>query len=500
MESKDEFVLHCAAFDGDVAALKATIAASADIINRKDRHGNTPLLLATMKGHVDCVKLLLEHGANPSQEGATIWPPLAEAVSYGSRDLVTAILDGTDKYHAKNFQEKATSFFNALSGIHDNYLEMHWKLHCWVPLVGRLLPSDTLKIWKRGHRLRADTTLLNVSERSLKRGQRSYIFTANAKQATVSMTTIDYKSGTFSKEVLFDPSAKRGPDSDLDEQVDAFMGSELTDVDMSTSTMEFARAQSGWFGFKSDRTDDVEGCKCRVYNVQDLHMLTQSRREHLSEADLKWNRQHMKDLQAGRIPPDFRYPRRESLPPPRTPTMSFDTYQDLRPTPHLGRTMDLVSKTRSVKGTVWMCDEADFPLTVRSLVNVFTVLAPTGEHVEKVKRFVDCKLPEGFPKQLDVPVFPTISARVVVQKCTLEPFEDSVFDVPQGMKEIDVESMERMHCEEDASDGDTVFLPVDDEDESCEEHARDGKKDSDDDADDDDAAFEDAVDEQTSSV
>lgn len=67
-----------------------------------------------------------------------------------------------------------------------------------------------------------------------------------------------------------------------------------------------------------------------------------------------------------------------------------------------------------------MCDEDDFPLKLRSLINVFTVLAPTGEHVQKVKLFVDSKLPEGFPKQLDVPVFPTISARVLIQKCTLE--------------------------------------------------------------------------------
>lgn len=49
-------------------------------VSEKDLHGNTPLHLATMLGHKECVHLLLAHGAPVKVKNAQGWSPLAEAI------------------------------------------------------------------------------------------------------------------------------------------------------------------------------------------------------------------------------------------------------------------------------------------------------------------------------------------------------------------------------------------------------------------------------------
>lgn len=45
-----------------------------------------------------------------------------------------------------------------------------------VPLVSRMCPSDTYKIFKQGSKVRIDTTLLGFDQGNWERGNLSYIF------------------------------------------------------------------------------------------------------------------------------------------------------------------------------------------------------------------------------------------------------------------------------------------------------------------------------------
>lgn len=49
--------------------------------------GNTPLHLAVMLGREDCLQVLLDHGAKIAVKNSQGWTPLAEAVSYGNREI-----------------------------------------------------------------------------------------------------------------------------------------------------------------------------------------------------------------------------------------------------------------------------------------------------------------------------------------------------------------------------------------------------------------------------
>lgn len=50
-----------------------------------------------------------------------------------------------------------------------------------VPLVSRMCPSDTYKVYKQGSKVRIDTTLLGFDQTDWHRGNTSYIFHGQSK-------------------------------------------------------------------------------------------------------------------------------------------------------------------------------------------------------------------------------------------------------------------------------------------------------------------------------
>lgn len=62
-----------------------------------------------------------------------------------------------------------------LDGIPDISLELYIKVGSFVPLVDRITPDDTIKIFKKGRNLRIDYTLVGYSFLQSKRRNMSCI-------------------------------------------------------------------------------------------------------------------------------------------------------------------------------------------------------------------------------------------------------------------------------------------------------------------------------------
>ena len=59
---------------------------------------------------------------------------------------------------------------------------------------------------------------------------------------------------------------------------------------MSTKDVQFGRTQSGWF-FRENKRDVVGPFQADVYSVQGISLISQKRREHLTDEDLVKNKE-----------------------------------------------------------------------------------------------------------------------------------------------------------------------------------------------------------------
>ena len=285
-------------------------------VNSQDLYGNTPLLLAVQLGRSSAVSLLLSHGAATKYRNAGGWSAVQEALSRGDRGLIRSVVTTWAERSEAEFTQRLPSIMRSIEGIADFYLEVDWKFTSWVPLLGRVLPSDRWRVWKKGGRLRVDTTLVDFSRSSLswKRGSLSLLFAFSAEEervggvfsrerrvkGRVKVFAMDHIAKLFTKlsedqeEVLRPGGGAAGmsaaagrkataeEEEEVEERIDDLMSSPLVSF-TSPGKVEFTRAKAGFWGWRSDKTEEINGMACRVFEVKNINLLTEKRMEHLSE-------------------------------------------------------------------------------------------------------------------------------------------------------------------------------------------------------------------------
>ncbi|XP_059545176.1 ankyrin repeat domain-containing protein 13C isoform X8 [Myotis daubentonii] len=337
--SPAHYPVHECVFKGDVRRLSSLIRTHN--IGQKDNHGNTPLHLAVMLGNKECAHLLLAHNAPVKVKNAQGWSPLAEAISYGDRQMITALLRKLKQQSRESVEEKRPRLLKALKELGDFYLELHWDFQSWVPLLSRILPSDACKIYKQGINIRLDTTLIDFTDMKCQRGDLSFIFNGDAAPSE-SFVVLDNEQKVYQR-IHHEES-----EMETEEEVDILMSSDIYSATLSTKSISFTRAQTGWL-FREDKTPV----------------------------------------------------RRQSLTPPPQNTITWEEY---------------ISAENG------------------KILNVLEVIAPF-KHFNKLREFVQMKLPPGFPVKLDIPVFPTITATVTFQEFRYDEFDGSIFTIPDDYKE-----------------------------------------------------------------
>uniref|UniRef100_A0AC34FCP6 Uncharacterized protein n=1 Tax=Panagrolaimus sp. ES5 TaxID=591445 RepID=A0AC34FCP6_9BILA len=75
--------------------------------------------------------------------------------------------------------------------------------------------------------------------------------------------------------------------------------------------------------------------------------------------------------------------------------------------------MDVKINSKSFKAGIGLSPE--FPLGVNTLIDILEVVAPL-KHMNKMRHFCEGKMPPGFPVRLEIPLLPTITAKITFQK------------------------------------------------------------------------------------
>ncbi|KAL3115805.1 hypothetical protein niasHT_007810 [Heterodera trifolii] len=466
----EHFPLHHAVFDNDVSRLgqllkeAAAAAAESSVIDREDTHGNTAMHIGCMLGHRECIKLLLEHGASVQSGNNLGWCSFHEAISYGDRKTIRMMLIALKKQSSGQLKSRLPLLGEHFSKLADFYMETKWEFSSWIPLLSRILPSDTFKIYKKGHRLRFDFSLVDFNNNGplpkWERGDVSLlldILSTDGRKAVL----MDNRKGVY--QVL------REKNQNLSDELDLLITSDITNTHMSTKPIHFVQAKN-FLNFP--KWDKIDNYKAYLFHIKGMQLITMKRREHLSREDLERNKKMQLFFTSGKMPKgddntleDTESPEQdlknsdadssnlddistddselnllESLEPPPRPKISWSNYLRVSDEQsHLGRPIQTKVTTKDVSGMLAM--STDFPISLNLALDILSVMEPVNPTVAKLREFCTAKLPEGFPVRVEMPIFATIQARIIFQQfrwCgegASPAFPDAMFRIPDDYRE-----------------------------------------------------------------
>jgi len=229
-----------------------------NVINGVDHHGNTPLALAHQLGHFDIFNFLLSRGADPRIPTSKGWTILEDACTLRQEQVVMDILLHTVLLKQKEWEENLPRLSKALHDMPNFYMEIDWKIESWVPLVSRLAPSDTFKIWKQGGNLRFDSTVQGMNGFNVEKGLSSFLFNSE------SIYLVNHQQETFSDALseFRRPSYER-----IKFEASSMMAGKLPYQGISANDIKFVTKKS-LLGY--DRVDKVGPYNCRMVDMSGL--------------------------------------------------------------------------------------------------------------------------------------------------------------------------------------------------------------------------------------
>lgn len=423
--ANSEYQLHKYVFQGNVSFVSDLL--KTHDVAQKDVHGNTPLHLAVMLGQKECIRLLVDHNAPVNVKNSQGWNCFVEAVSYGDREIIVCLLRKLKQQQSDVLNAEKANLISMLNQLEDFHMVLKWDFKSWVPLISRMLPSDTCTIHKKGSNIRVDLSVLEFKDMKWERGDFTCLFMGNGNSGNL-LILLDNNRRVYQNADLMEKEV------DIEDHVDLIMSSSILQASISTEHVTYRRLQSGWIS-RQNKTEKVGRFLADSYCVEGLSFDFTTRSEHLPE-----DSQH-RDNAGGAfyrssLNSESSEPRRTaSLPPPTPRNVSFEDYITAAPgqPPVLGRTPVIQKTTKDFKATLAMSEH--FPLTVDALLNVLNI-SINFKHLNKLREFVQMKLPPGFPVKIDFPVLPTVMAHIRFEDFEFQDnIDEDMFEIPTDYSE-----------------------------------------------------------------
>ncbi|XP_053362721.1 ankyrin repeat domain-containing protein 13B isoform X1 [Clarias gariepinus] len=432
---KSRYRLHYLVWHNKHRQLEKELSASEQVdVEVVDPHGRTALHLAVTLSHLECARVLLHYGADVSKENGNGWTVLQEAISLRDAELVRLVLCHRDYQRTMKRLAGIPRLLERLQQAQDFYVEMKWEFTSWVPLVSRICPSDTYRVWKSGQCLRVDTTLMGFEQMTWQRGNRSFIFKGQGDNSSAMVMEVDHDRQLVFCETL--PCIPSSPSSRLqssalsllgvlqptDEQVAARLSAPVVTTQLDTRNIAFERNKTGILGWRSEKTEVVNGYESKVYCASNVELITRTRTDHLTEQHkakpkssktplqsfLGIAEQHMGTNNGQTMVTQM------SCPVMNSRTMTAEEYFNPNLSHHhrdIGQPCHLTTKTQRFKAKLWLCEAHPLSLA-EQVAPIIDLMAISNALFAKLRDFINLRLPPGFPIKIEIPIYHILNARI----------------------------------------------------------------------------------------
>ncbi|KAL0694385.1 hypothetical protein Bca4012_061565 [Brassica carinata] len=374
---------------------------SAAIDRRDVPSRETPLHLAVRIGDVFAAETISSAGADVTLQNAAGWNPLHEALCRRNAEMAETVLRHQRRSAWCKWRRRLPRLIAVLRRMRDFYMEVSFRFESSViPFVGRIAPSDTYRIWKRGGDLRADTSLAGFDRFKIRRANQSFLFLGDGDEfldvspGTLLVLNRDDKTISDAFENANEPVSER----------------EITGFCSQTSLyrpgMDVTRAElvemKNWRG--QAKTETVGEWRAKCYEVENVSFSFKSRKVvAVGETELNG----CFNVEEREFQPSSGRRRRKavSLPAEGIPVAAAASVARIKEKEYV----------KSLSPSVWLTE--DFPLKTEELLPLLDVLANHVKAVRRMRELLTAKFPPGtFPVKLSIPVIPTVKVVITFSK------------------------------------------------------------------------------------
>lgn len=336
--------------------------------------------------------------------------------------LLVKLREQVQEERKKRIPELSQKF----KSLQDFQFTLCWNFHSWVPFLSRLLPADTCKIYKKGTKLRLDSTLLDFRDSMWDTGDVSFVFDVSKEEP---MVMLDNQRKQY--QVIRANSHHSRESNEAEQEAEFLMRRSIISASLNSSNITFSRTKTGLLS-SANKKEVVGRFKADTYTVNNLTLQQRKRKEHLPVELQESSKNFFKNLNFGNFP-DLEL---KSLPAPPSNGLSWSQYINSPPGQykHLGRPINLKESSKTYKAFVSM--SPDFPLSIKAVMDLLELMAPMM-HFTKLREFLDTKLPPGFPVKIEIPIMPTITATAMFTEFEWKnEIPDETFQIPPSYSEV----------------------------------------------------------------
>jgi len=196
----ETFPLHRCVYRNDQVAL-IELLKNEEIkkqINEKDNHGNTPLNLAVMLGRRNCIITLINSGSDVYCCNDFGWNILDEAFFLGDVDIIEKIsilgIRTVTQYFSKEILKKWNEVLPTV------FLRSKIKIKSPIPVLAKIMGSETIDIYKKGDYFRLNTSIAGYSLKGIpriKKGNMSILIRFYPETDSCKCIILDNKKKTY---------------------------------------------------------------------------------------------------------------------------------------------------------------------------------------------------------------------------------------------------------------------------------------------------------------